>query len=120
LSTRASSTEVAKAASYTAGRALLIDRLDLPISTVNTNVNAIPTTPIKSIQRGSISVNTGNVNVTITAVVMAKSTVNIVGGAFHTGAGAPNGRAQLTTTTNVQMIGGSTTYTHYWEVIEYE
>tara|TARA_R110000796_G_scaffold15033_1_gene48483 strand:+ start:303 stop:572 length:270 start_codon:yes stop_codon:yes gene_type:complete len=74
--------------------------------------------PIKSIQRGTTTVAASNVDVTITAVVMGKSTVNIIGSG-HNGAGQPFGRAQLTTTTNLQHIGGQSSYSIYWEVIEY-
>ena len=79
---------------------------------------------IKSVQRGQAtwSGSTQLVNVTITAVVMAKSFVRM---SFKTTSGDYSGvvTARLTTTTNLELSrGGNTsgTFTMDWEVIEYE
>ena len=75
---------------------------------------------IKSIQRGTTSVSS-SVNVTISAVDMAKTKVNLLGYKWSTGSTPErNGVwANLTTTTNLNLYVSDGTSHVSWEVIEY-
>ena len=83
-----------------------------------------PISPIKSIQRGTTSVE-GTIDVTISSVDMSKATVNLTTSYFNAGTNSIKGtlRALLTSATNLQLevdgaqLSGARTVT--WEVIEY-
>ena len=77
----------------------------------------INASPIKSIQRGSTSTYNSTVAVTITAVDRDKTFVN--GASWHNGAGNPHGRLYLASSTTLNVVGGYSSGTVYWEVIEY-
>lgn len=113
----------------TAGRASNLDNLNASVSSraSQTSVNALPVTPIKSIQRGAAeNVNdvggSGNkyyFDVTITAVTQAKTEVRGWGSGTNTNAGALpyswlSGTAIRFYAPDAQLARFA------WEVVEYE
>lgn len=81
------------------------------------SVNAIPTSPIRNVQRGTTSVagQSGQVNVTISSVNTNKAFCNIQNS-------SPNTWLVLTGSTTLQVncnTGNAGNVNVYWEVIEY-
>lgn len=81
---------------------------------------------VKSVQRGIASLSNGTTNVTISAVVLAKSILIVHGSQFNYSGYYYNIAAHLTSTTNINFpeinYWGGTNYvysTAYWQVIEY-
>ena len=79
---------------------------------LKTLIEAIPVSPIKSIQRGTASATTGGLTVTINAVNTTKTVVQIASGR------AVNDNIVLTNATTI-TVKSSTAGSVDWQVIEY-
>lgn len=69
---------------------------------------------VKNIQRGSVASTVGPVNVTISAVNMAKASVNIPGST-----NGSDSKGRLTSSTNIEILTDNGGDTIPWEIIEY-
>ena len=91
------------------------------------SVDAIPTSPIESVQRGLLTVGGADAppyNVTISSVDLGKSVLTFSYGEDNAGALTPERLlwGRLTSSTNIRFDKyrpGVSTYTIAWEVVEY-
>lgn len=121
---------VDSAAATNAARDLVISELTQQVSTLTTAVNAIPKSPIKSIQRGIVASTGNDANVIISAVNVEKSMLNV---SCRSGLGSYSNNDKQWSISGGGYIKNSTALyiasnhsysnqnpaTIYWEVIEY-
>ena len=87
------------------------------VGAVQDSIDALPDSPIKSIQRGTVSLTSSVNNITISAVALDKSFVTA-----HTS--TPTAltqvpRVRLTSTTNLEADPGTSGGSLAWEVVEF-
>ena len=126
VSSRAPASTALSSSVWTGTRAGYLDASISGLAS-QSSVDAIPTSPIKSVQRGLLTVGFGDsppYNVTISSVDLGKSVLTFSYGEDNAGALTPERLlwGRLTSSTNIRFDKYNTDVANYkiaWEVVEY-